>query len=154
MYLPAEVSKWTLEAAGVQRSGRGHRPPGGEGASVSSPPPVQVVDQALAVAAGQLAQQLLVFPEQTKVIGEGEGLQGQAGELVHHVVAVQAQGEVVPRLRSSRHDAPVLQLERGRQLERAGAALTRRCRCCGNKQQLCVDVLAASHVSQEDSWRR
>lgn len=47
------------------------------------------MDQALVVAGGQLAQQLLVFPVQTQVIGDGEGLQGEAGERLHQLVAVE-----------------------------------------------------------------
>lgn len=58
----------------------------------------------------QLAQQLLVFPVQAEVIGDSEGLQGEAGESLHQLVAVQMQTEVVSCLRASSDDPVVLQL--------------------------------------------
>lgn len=71
-------------------------------------PPVQIRDQALLVAAQQLAQQLLMFHVETQVIGDGERLQGQAGERLHKLIAVKMQAEVVASLRLSRHNRSVL----------------------------------------------
>lgn len=70
--------------------------------------PVQVVDQALAVVGGQLAQQLLVFPVQGQVIRDGEGLQGETGERFHQLVAVQMYAEIVSCLHSPCWDTSVL----------------------------------------------
>lgn len=75
-------------------------------------PPVQVQDQALLVEGHQLAQQLLLFPVQTQVVGDGEGLQGQAGEALHLFIVVQMQTEVVPGFYSSGHNSFILQHDR------------------------------------------
>lgn len=71
-------------------------------------PPVQVTDQALLVAAQQLAQQLLVLPVETQVIGDREGLQRQAGEPFHQLAAAEMQAEVVASLGLARHNPRVL----------------------------------------------
>lgn len=71
--------------------------------------PVEVINEPLLVAGGQLTQQPLVFAEQTQVVGHGEGLPAEAGDGLHTLVAVQLEAEVVPSLRPSCHDAAVLQ---------------------------------------------
>lgn len=71
--------------------------------------PVEVIDEPLMVAGGQLTEQPLVFAKQTQVVGHGEGLPAEAGDGLHALVAVQMEAEVVPRLRPSRHDVAVLQ---------------------------------------------
>lgn len=71
--------------------------------------PVEVIDEPLLVAGGQLTEQPLVFAEQTQVVGHGERLPAEAGDGLHALVAVQLEAEVVPCLRPSRHDAAVLQ---------------------------------------------
>ena len=86
--------------------------------------PVQVGDQALVVAAQHLAQQLLVFPIQAQVIGDGEGLQREAGDGLHQLEAVQVQTEVIPRLHSSGHDPSVLQLHLDKHTVREPAGLS------------------------------
>lgn len=72
--------------------------------------PVQILNQTLVESGQQLAQQLLVFPIETQVVAHGKGLQGEASERLHQLIAVEMQTEVVSSLYLSGHDPSVLQL--------------------------------------------
>lgn len=86
--------------------------------------PVEVADEALLVAQAQLAQQSLVLPEQADVVGEGEGLPGQAGEALQPLVGVQPQPEVVPQLGAARHHAAALHAQQVSQGESGRGGVT------------------------------
>ena len=55
-----------------------------------------------------------MFPVETQEVGDGDGLLRQAGEGLHHVVPVQTQEEVVPRLCAAGQDfSALLRTRRG-----------------------------------------
>lgn len=116
--------------------------------------PVEVVDEPLLVAGGQLTEQPLVFAEQTQVVGHGEGLPAEAGDGLHALVAVQLEAEVVPRLCPSRHDATVLQRNVNKHPESQRGKLLWELTPDGSLRlstSCCIDAPKASHRKSSDA---